>query len=534
MAKRLQRFRIAGLLVAMWHACVRTSFVGWGFRFGTHCAPRQVQQFSGPMSIDIESYKDNFYEVAMAEAYNEHISVSEYLGRLLKRADSFLSRGELVDRGEFLTSIESAILSRGVMTVVLGGKSFGKSFVKAHAIASIQNRTSTDCTVVDIDMRSLKVKSMAQRVETQINAELNPSWRAKLSKVIAQPFSMAVAWAIAKSRAPATQPVSNAARDLMELLVKYDFSENMDKEIRKFTRDGRFLGIVIDEANRGLPQDGHLAEAQQVLSNLVGLTKQSRMASVVLISSEFGYPYRLQKLQFNLADIGTVIIAGEVEESVMKNMLRQDWGMGQALADLFFKYYGGLIHTSFLALRELIALKNRFNPFAVVELDMLRNCTRDPEAFEHLVNIAKQGYSFVENVVNDKGAELISSSGVGGIISNRARTFGLRDFFQGTTYTYAIIPSSFHNRLKICSELAKSAEAPAKHSDAVVITVTYNGTTQKIQFNAKDDGAAVKETICGVLRLAPGTPVYLTNADGVGVTISGNLAPGNYTLNTFA
>ena len=45
--------------------------------------------------------------------------------------------------------------------------------------------------------------------------------------------------------------------------------------------------------------------------------------------SQFGYPKRLQKAQFNLQDIDNVIIAGEVEESYMKNMLKKDWGMGR-------------------------------------------------------------------------------------------------------------------------------------------------------------------------------------------------------------
>ena len=44
--------------------------------------------------------------------------------------------------------------------------------------------------------------------------------------------------------------------------------------------------------------------------------------------------------------------------------------------------------------------------------------------------------------------------------------------------------------------------------------------------------ATVEKAICMALGLTPGTPMGLMNAEGVVVAISGNLAPGNYTVHS--
>ena len=64
------------------------------------------------------------------------------------------------------------------------------------------------------------------------------------------------------------------------------------------------------------------------------------------------------------------------------------------------------------------------------------------EARAHLENIAKEGFSFVEDVETDAGARMIAQKNVGGVIRDGAVTFGLPDIFTGTGYEWAVIPSS--------------------------------------------------------------------------------------------
>ena len=86
----------------------------------------------------------------------------------------------------------------------------------------------------------------------------------------------------------------------------------------------------------------------------------------------------------------------------------------------------------------------------------------------------------------------------------------------------------------ICRELAKSPTSPsrAEQSGEVLIFVTYNNITRKIRLSRKDDAATVEKAICMALGLTPGTPIGLMNAEEEAAPISGNLAPGNYSVSS--
>ncbi|CAJ1393895.1 unnamed protein product [Effrenium voratum] len=127
--------------------------------------------------------------------------------------------------------------------------------------------------------------------------------------------------------------------------------------------------------------------------------------------------------------------------------------MDENLANIFYTYFGGDIYTTKQALDSLVEKKDNFNPFAVVDCPGLPSCVEDPEARAHLENIAKQGFSPVRNVKTDKGARMIAEENVGGIIKEDAITFDLPDIFTNTSCEWAVIPSSYHMRLKIADKL---------------------------------------------------------------------------------
>ena len=66
--------------------------------------------------------------------------------------------------------------------------------------------------------------------------------------------------------------------------------------IRKSVRRNKISCIIVDEANKALPglmdMDGS-PEAKSAPTAITKWTKQTDEASVILISSEFGYPFRL-------------------------------------------------------------------------------------------------------------------------------------------------------------------------------------------------------------------------------------------------
>ena len=65
--------------------------------------------------------------------------------------------------------------------------------------------------------------------------------------------------------------------------------------------------IVVDEANLALPGltngEKERSEAKAALAAITQWTKQDKVASVVLISSEFAYPFSLQAARLDLRDM---------------------------------------------------------------------------------------------------------------------------------------------------------------------------------------------------------------------------------------
>ena len=76
--------------------------------------------------------------------------------------------------------------------------------------------------------------------------------------------------------------------------------------------------LVVDEANLGLPgpSGDTNAAAKSALAAIAKWTKETKEASVVLISSEFGYPFRLLASDLALSTISKVIVIGEVPEVI--------------------------------------------------------------------------------------------------------------------------------------------------------------------------------------------------------------------------
>ena len=123
--------------------------------------------------------------------------------------------------------------------------------------------------------------------------------------------------------------------------------------------------------------------AGSALQAITKWTKQANRASVTMISSEFGYPFRLLANGLALSSIQQLLVIGEVPESDMKKMLKDDWGMEEDLSKMFYDYFGGDIYTTKQALESLIRKKDTFDPFAVLLCPGLPSCVNNEAARAH-------------------------------------------------------------------------------------------------------------------------------------------------------
>ena len=298
--------------------------------------------------------------------------------------------------------------------------------------------------MLSVDMRSMPDMNLLDSILASANQSLE--------EIIAAAIS------IQENMGQAANPVATLVQNLVATATKKNIVRSaVDAFLARVNAGSKRNTIVVDEANLALPGltngEKERSEAKAALAAITQWTKQDKVASVVLISSEFAYPFSLQAAGLDLRDIGRVIVIGEVPKIDMLQMLKLDWGMDDDLAEVFYDYFGGDIYASKLALDNLVQQKEKFEPDAVMRCPGLPSCVKDPEARAHLENIAKQGFSFVEDVETDAGARLIAEKNVGGVIDRGAITFGLPDIFTGTGYKWALIPSSNHMKWKVAREL---------------------------------------------------------------------------------
>ena len=177
--------------------------------------------------------------------------------------------------------------------------------------------------------------------------------------------------------ATAAAPLATSVQNALASLNDRAKAECLAQLVNEIKKKGNNTAIIIDEANLALPNDGNDAKAETAktaLAQITGETKEAFTASVILISSEHGYPYKLANAGLNLDDIDNVIIAPEVPPNDMLRMLTDHWGMGPRLARLFVATYGGSIRAVYKALGNLINNRKQFYPLGTTSVPGIGNC----------------------------------------------------------------------------------------------------------------------------------------------------------------
>ena len=431
----------------------------FGGVIGCFVAPRQdllrtskLRCFSSPAG----AFKSgsSFWEVANDAARDDGVSAATYLQKINQTASAFISKKTPVDREDAIDCLNQVMATKGSLFIVLGGNNLGKTLLKEVAI----KRCGANLAMLEVNMRDADMlgKSMMGALDLQR--------RKNLRRVL-----LLAELAVAMIRFPSefllgvktVDRGGEAAKGLVEIVSRAQ--DNVDNFIRKNVRRKKIPCIIVDEANIALPgltlRDGS-AEGKSAIAAITKWTKETDQASVILISSEFGYPFRLLDNGLKLPTIKRVIVIGEVPEADMMKMLQEEWGMTKSLAEKSYEYFGGDIYTTKQALDSLIQKKDKFDPYAVMNVPGLPSLCKDPEARAHLENIARQGFSLVEDVKTDRAARMIAEENVGGVINKEATTFGLPEIFTGTVEEWAVIPSTYHMRMKIAYKL-KNTPSPS-------------------------------------------------------------------------
>ena len=422
---------------------------------GCFVAPRQdllrtskLRCFSSPAG----AFKSgsSFWEVANDAARDDGVSAATYLQKINQTASAFISKKTPVDREDAIDCLSQVMATKGSLFIVLGGNNLGKTLLKEVAI----KRCGANLAMLEVNMRDADMlgKSMMGALDLQRRKNLRRVLL--LAELVVAMIRFPSEFLLDKLGVKTVERGGEAAKGLVEIVSRA--KDNVDNFIRKNIRQKKIPCIIVDEANIALPglteRDGS-AEGKLAIAAVTKWTKETDQASVTLISSEFGYPFRLLDNGLKLDNIKKVIVIGEVPEADMLKMLQEEWGMAESLAEKFYEYFGGDIYTTKQALDSLIEKKDNFDPYAVMTVPGLPSLCEDPEARAHLENIARQGFSLVRNVKTDRAARMIAEENVGGVINKKATTFGLPEIFTSTDRKWAVIPSTYHMRMMIVHEL---------------------------------------------------------------------------------
>ena len=422
-----------------------------------------------------------FYRLACEAAKRGGLGVEEYLSNVRRLRDEFINTKEVVDRGDFMKALRDAMLLNE-FTLVLGGKSLGKTLIRNQTVCEMENEANAKLTIVDVNMRehpSQELFSAILRRVVEKRRQRNAwAWNLKqFVKRVASGLGGAVSALLVGTNADkvapaASAPLSSAITSMIERLSSSDKEKTLSSLIRDLKGKGNATCIVVDEANQALPVATDSESAQRALQYFVMLTKETSIASVVLISSELGYPYRLQACGMNLRDIRNIIIVNEVPKEEMLELMVNRWNMSEALAGAFFTYCGRDVDLCCRGVKQLQSLGDDFDPFVLLDCPGLQSCASDPQAKKHLQNLVKQGWSPVYNIEADKAAELIAQKNVGGIIPQKAKAFDLPEGIWEGEHEYALVPSGTLMRWKIAKVLERVDSMGARNLDALLIEQT--------------------------------------------------------------
>ena len=303
-----------------------------------------------------------FYRLACEAAKRGGLAVEEYLSNVRRLQDEFINTKEVVDRGGFMKTLRDAMLLNE-FTLVLGGKSLGKTLMRSETVCELETEANATLTIVDVNMREHPSQELfsaiLQRVAEKRKQRNASVWNLKqFVKKVASGLGGVVSAVLVGTNADkvapaASAPVSSAITALIERLSSSDKEKTLSSRIRDMKGKGTATCIVADEANLALPVPTDSEAARRALQYFVMLTKETGIASVVLISSELGYQYRLQACGMNLRDIQNTIITSEVPKKEMLELMVNRWNMSEALAGACFTYCGGDVDLCYRGVKQL-------------------------------------------------------------------------------------------------------------------------------------------------------------------------------------
>ena len=267
------------------------------------------------------------WEAATKDAQDRNMTTEDYLKDMYDAMDKFTVSGEVHDREEFYQFLNGVYANTGKLLLVLGGKSVGKSLVLADFEKKLQEKRNYYPLLVDA--RTFSGASLATGILE--GYKKIPEVEAKNIGIKAYKFLSKLFQTNTTRRfmEGLGEPQDDKAElvdvfiEAIDMFIKTDPSA--PQTLRSFVQLAEALKrkpvLIIDEANKVLGLGEGQNASSSTLDQIVQLTKQSSKMKVIMASSEFGYPYLLERNGLNLNDISKILFAGEIPPWSMWDLL---------------------------------------------------------------------------------------------------------------------------------------------------------------------------------------------------------------------
>jgi hypothetical protein len=443
-------------------------------------------------------------ELGAGEALALEASVREHLSSAFRKCTAFLDSGRVHNREELRGALEDVFRRKGQMALLLGGKSVGKS----QLLAELARRTD----IVGADGATRAVLYVdARRFSTNLSAGLHAALVGETKELerSARWASVGLAGAAPRraqdSREEGTSSSSHVTSAILSAKLKgiavearlrlaepltpmQRNLEMLSSVVELAEAQGLHICLVVDEANLAFPTPPglhsesappplsldweRLRDAQLLLERIVLLTKQSRKMNALIVSSEYGYPYRLRHENFfNTTNLTANIFAGEVPPADMRALLRDVWELGPRLSDVFLAFYGGHVHMASQALPELAAQLDGFKcervapdgalGAIVAALGSSSSSAEGRGAAALLRSAAQCGFARVQQE-GDASAQALARANLGGLVKAQGLVVGLPESVRGEA-NFGFVPSSHFLRHLIARELYYAERKAREH-----------------------------------------------------------------------
>jgi hypothetical protein len=379
--------------------------------------------------------------------------VDEYLHHVKDKAGKWFKKEELCDRGELLSTVDDLIESKGRFSLILGGKSTGKSFMLEYLRRQNSN-------VLRINMRQFAANpDLAMALLDVLKQFPGERYPAILTKVmesagltvtgsseslesveaILSKFEKAMADRVVNENALLPQLLEALGADATYTLVIDEANLAFDKNFHdRETVDKMIASLkVLTQFTKEKQKVPQLFSLLMVKVNWTNCTVLLSQVNVILASSDHSFASKLADLGFNMFDITSVIIAGEISPDKMYELLTQEWGLRTHLAEALMDIFGGHIWDTFWAINQLNHTKKDFFPrmaFDMMTDGSIHECLNFEQGSpadrlrmaKILECLALNGFAPLgNNPVTDAVARMLSEKNIGGVVASNSTVVGL-------------------------------------------------------------------------------------------------------------